>query len=211
MNANNSTRETVVLVHGIWMVGVEMKLLYRRMRLAGYNVRQFRYPSVCGRLEDNIEALHRFVDQTPGETVHLVCHSLGGLLMHQFLQQYPQSRPGRVIALGSPFNGSWTAQRVSRLGLDRWIIGETLPSLLARGKIGWNFERDCGVIAGTYPLGVGNLFGGIPSPNDGTVTVEETKLEGVTQHLCAPVNHFGLLVSRPVFGHMNRFLREGKF
>lgn len=207
----NERRETVILVHGIWMLGVEMKLLARRLREAGYYVRQFRYRSVRGHAEENVEALRRFVESSEGETVHFVCHSLGGLLTHELFARYPQSRPGRIVALGSPFNGSWTAQRIKQLGLSRPILGRTLLPLLARGKLSWSGERPLGVIAGTYPLGIGQMLGSMPGPNDGTVTVVETELEGATEHLTARVNHFGLLVSRPVFGRIIRFLRQGQF
>lgn len=206
-----SAQETVVLVHGIWMLGVEMKLLARRLREAGYRVRQFRYPSVRGGTEENLAALRAFVDASEGETVHLIGHSLGGLLAHELLQRYPQSRPGRVVALGSPFNGSWTAERIQRLGLSKPILGRTLLPLLQRGQPKWTGECSFGVIAGTYPLGIGQVLGAMPGPNDGTVTLEETRLAGATEHVVAHVNHFGLLVSRPVFGRMVRFLRGGRF
>lgn len=202
-------RETVVLVHGIWMLGVEMKLLARRLRQAGYTVRQFRYPSVRGHVEPNVEALRRYVEESEGDRVHFVAHSLGGLLTHELFSRYPQQRPGQIVALGTPFNGSWTAQRIERLGLRRPILGNTLLPLLARGKPRWNGESPLAVIAGTYPLGVGQVLGRMPGPNDGTVTLEETFLEGATLHTSAPVNHFGLLVSRPVFNRIVGFLRAG--
>lgn len=206
-----SRQETVVLVHGIWMLGVEMKWLARRLREAGYRVRQFRYPSVRGGTEQNLAALRAYVEASEGETIHFVCHSLGGLLTHELLQRTPQARPGHVVTLGSPFNGSWTAQRIQQLGLERPILGKTLLPLLRRGQPSWQGERPFGVIAGTYPLGIGQVLGSMPGPNDGTVTLEETRLVGATEHAVAHVNHFGLLVSRPVFGRIVRFLRHGKF
>lgn len=204
-------RETVILVHGIWMLGLEMKLLARRLRLAGYHVRQFRYPSIVGTMEQNVGALRRFVRESEGETTHFVCHSMGGLLTHRLFEECPDQRPGHVIALGTPFNGSWTAERLQRLGLEKMTLGRTLLPLLAQRPVRWTASRPLGIIAGTYPLGVGGLLGAIPGPHDGTVTVGETELEGASEHRCAGVNHFGLLVSRPVFGQITRFLRAGRF
>lgn len=204
-------RETVVLVHGIWMLGLEMKLLARRLRLAGYRVRQFRYPSIVGTAEENVESLRQFAVASEGETVHFVCHSMGGLLTHELFAKYPEQRPGRILAMGTPFNGSWTAERLCQLRLERATLGKTLLPLLERRPARWMADRELGIMAGTYPLGIGAVLGTMPGPNDGTVSVAETELPGAIEHRCEHVNHFGLLVSRGVFGRVTRFLRTGRF
>jgi pimeloyl-ACP methyl ester carboxylesterase len=203
--------QTVVLVHGIWMTGLEMSWLARQLRKAGYDVRRFSYPSIRGELRDNVERLKRFVDSLSGDRVHFVCHSMGGLLVHEFFRQYPEQRPGRIVALGTPFNGSWTARRVRELRLPRWTLGKTLLSLLSRENVNWDGSCSLGIIAGTYSLGIGTVLGKIPSGSDGTVTVEETKLSGATAHITAPLNHFGLLISPAVFRQVDCFLRQGHF
>lgn len=211
MAESSGAGETVILVHGIWMIGWEMKVLARRLRGEGYHVRQFRYRSVRGTVEENIEALRQFVEETPGATIHFVGHSMGGILTLDFLLRYSPARPGRVVAVAAPFGGSWTAERVRHLGLERWCLGRTLMPLLAAGRKRGTGGREVGVIAGTYPLGIGSLLGGMPGANDGTVLVSETELDGAAASVLFHANHFWLLVSRPAFGSIVRFLRAGKF
>ncbi len=59
----------------------------------------------------------------------------------------------------------------------------------------WTQARELGVIAGTRPVGLGRFFAGFDEPNDGTVAVRETRIEGATDHLVLPVSHLGMLLS----------------
>ncbi|HEX7519623.1 MAG TPA: alpha/beta fold hydrolase, partial [Candidatus Deferrimicrobium sp.] len=97
--------ETVVLVHGLWMTGKEMRVLGGRLEESGFRVRYFRYRSWRGGLAQAADALREFVEATEGERVHLVGHSLGGVVIAKLLEEGPLSRPGRVAMLGSPMGG----------------------------------------------------------------------------------------------------------
>src|SRR5512140_3087297 len=88
--------EAVVLVHGLWMTGREMRVLGGRLEEAGFRVRYFRYRSWRGGLARAGSALRGFVGAEEGERVRLAGHSLGGVVIAKMLEEAPLSRPGRV-------------------------------------------------------------------------------------------------------------------
>ncbi|MCW8919756.1 MAG: alpha/beta hydrolase [Gammaproteobacteria bacterium] len=203
--------ETIVLVHGLWMNGLEMRWLRRRLQARGYRLYQFHYHTVGRDLAENAACLNRYLaGQVAGETVHLVAHSLGGLVVRRLLHDFPAQRPGRVVTLGTPHQGSYVAGRASRSGLLRRLLGMSLPALL--GEVPpWRAERELGSIAGTLSIGAGWLFRGLPRPNDGTVAVVETLLAGQRDHLLLHASHVALLFSRAAALEVDYFLRHGVF
>ena len=207
-----SSLTTVVLVPGLWMRGVSMAVLRRRLYAGGYAVNAFDYPSVRGSLEANAAALATFIDGVPGDVVHLVGHSLGGVLIRTMLERGVPARLGRVVCLGSPLRGSGTAARLARLPGGRWIVGRTLAEHNARGGFAsWSTAIEAGSIAGRMPFGVGRLLGPFPEPNDGTVAVAETLLTGLRDHVVLPVSHVVLLWSTQVAEQLEHFLAHGCF
>jgi pimeloyl-ACP methyl ester carboxylesterase len=203
---------TVVTVHGLWMHGGSMVVLGRRLRACGFAVRPFSYASVTGSLAANAATLAAFLDGVPADTIHLVGHSLGGVLIREMLERAVPSRLGRVVLLGSPLRGSRIAARVARLPGGRRFIGDSIRELNARGGVAaWPSAVEAGAIAGNLPLGIGRLLGGFGEPNDGTVAVAETRLEGLRDHVVLPVSHFALLWSTAVAEQTERFLVHGRF
>jgi pimeloyl-ACP methyl ester carboxylesterase len=202
---------TVVLVHGAIVNGWEMAMLRRRLRGAGYVTRQFYYDSRRAGLEENTERLRKFVADAPGETLHLVGHSMGGVLMRRLFEQTPDPRPGRLVAIGSPFLDCWVGRRYFQHVGPRWIGKTVHDHLEAERDPVWRGARELGVLAGTFPLGVGSLLPGLPRPSDGVVLLEETRLGGVAGHVTHRLNHFGMLASRRCAAEIARFLATGAF
>ena len=200
-----------MLVHGLWMNGLEMLLLRRRLQKRGYRVYQFRYRTVGRDLKENAERLNNYLNKyVAGETVHWVAHSLGGLVVRRLLADFPGQRPGRVVTLGSPHQGSYVAHRASRSGLLRRLLGSSLPALL--GELPrWDGQRELGSLAGTLSMGVGWIFRGLPRPNDGTVALVETRLEGLSDHLALHLSHFSMLLSSDTAFQVDHFLQHGRF
>lgn len=209
----SDSRPAVVLVHGLWMRGAEFTALRLRLARAGYATHVFHYRSVRRGLAENAAALAQFVERVPSSTVHLVGHSLGGVLILTALSMRALPRTGRVVCMGSPLTGSGTAAAVERFRLGRHAIGRSMQELLTRGGVGaWRGSVEVGVIAGDFPLGVGSFVRALAGrPNDGTVGVDETRLAGAADHIVLPVSHFSMLWSAEVGRQVVCFLRTGRF
>ncbi|MBI2992864.1 MAG: alpha/beta fold hydrolase [Gammaproteobacteria bacterium] len=204
-------KESVVLVHGLWFNGLDMSLLRLRLNRAGYNARQFSYPSVRSSPLMNAMALNAFMRRLNSDTVHLVGHSLGGIIIRHLLQEYPDQRPGRVVTLGTPHHSSSAARTLSHWLPGRIVLGKSVHDGLLGGAPRWPAQRELGCIAGTLRLGMGTIVPGIPRPSDGTVAVEETQLSEMRDHIALPVSHFGMLLSSRVAKEVVHFLRHGRF
>ena len=188
-----------------------MALLRWHLRRCGFRTVQFHYPSIRESVRDNAARLQRFVQRLPGEELHFVGHSLGGLVVRRLYHDFPRQRPGRVVTLGTPHTGSLAAHRLVRTRIGRWLLGRAGDDGLLGGLPSWEAPCELGVIAGNLPLGGGWVVGGLPRPHDGTVSVESTRLPGMTDHLVLHVSHMGLLVSPDVARHTCCFLRRGRF
>lgn len=208
--------QDVICIHGLWMPGLEMSLLRRRLRRHGYRVRQFTYKSVTRGLDAAIERLRGFIDERTngesGRSVHLVAHSLGGVLSLQMLRRFPDAPVTRVVCLGSPLVDSRPARQFLKYDWGRAIVGPALTESVIENPLGeWTGSQEVGVIAGTQPFGSARFIMRLDEPNDGVVSVAETRLPGITDHIELPVTHAGLLLSRRVDSLTAEFLREGRF
>lgn len=196
-------RDTVVLVHGLWGTDLGLRHLGRRLERAGLGVRYYRYPSWRGRLEDIARGLRDLVDRSEGERVHLLGHSLGGIVIAKMLASSPPPRAGKVALLGSPIRGSTAVTAISRKPTGRWILGPAALEGIVEDLPPAPAGREVLVVAGTLPLGIGLLFG-IPRPHDGWIQVSETSVEGARM-LRSKAWHFGLLLSPEVAGTVCAF------
>jgi len=208
---NPSAPDTVVLVHGIWMTSLELLLLERRLRRCGFRTLRFRYRSLRRPVRHNATELARRVRALPAGRIHLVAHSLGGLVILQALQDEPGLVTGRVVLLGSPVGGSAVARRVVRHRTLRWLIGRAADRGLLGDGPRWHGWQSLGLIAGRRSFGIGRLLGGLSGENDGVVNLEETRIEGVRDSLVVNATHVGLLVSRQVAAQVCAFLKRGRF
>jgi pimeloyl-ACP methyl ester carboxylesterase len=203
----------VVYVHGLWLKGHEAAWLRRRLaRDLGAETHAFSYRSVSADSAANALQLARFLAQIPADTLHLIGHSLGGLVILKLFEIAPPTAMGRIVLMGSPVCGSRTAQRLAELPYGKKILGLTVDDELLRPRPRrWQAARDLGIIAGDVGLGMGRLIGRFAEPNDGTVAVSETYLEGAQDHWVGRVSHSGMLFSAAVAQQAGAFLRGGRF
>jgi hypothetical protein len=217
-------RTVVVYVHGLWLRGGESFLLRRRLsRALNAESLVFPYASVGAGVADNAVALGGYLQTIKTDTLHLVAHSMGGLVILKLfeLSLVPQGPlagvaqglpPGRIVLAGSPVKGSRSAQRLARLPLGRALLGLSGSDLLLTpGEPRWQGGRDLGVIAGDLALGLGRLLGRMAAPNDGTVWLDETDLPGAADQLRVRVSHSGMVFSAEVAGQVAAFLKNGHF
>jgi pimeloyl-ACP methyl ester carboxylesterase len=205
----------VVYVHGLWLTGFEGGLLRKRLaRDLDAETMAFSYRSVIRNLGANAQALAKFLQTVRADRLHLVGHSLGGLVILKLFEQGAGASlpPGRIVLLGSPLRGSRTAQNVARLPFGKIILGRGVTEeLLGTVERRWSEPRELGVIAGNLSVGLGRLVGAHGAASDGTVFVEETKLAGATEHLVLKVSHTGLPFSSQVARRACSFLKSGRF
>jgi pimeloyl-ACP methyl ester carboxylesterase len=203
----------VVYVHGLWMTGAESLWLRRNLaRERGYELRVFRYASVRAAPAQILAALRDTIAAVQAPRVHLLGHSLGGLMILRCLERYPMAQPGRVVFLGTPAAGSRAARHLGRSRLGRRLLGAaSVEELLVERAQRWQLGRELGIIAGTMPLGFGRLLLKFDEDNDGTVAVSETRMHGAAGFLPLPVTHSGMLWSARVARETGSFLEYGSF
>ncbi len=196
---------TVALLHGVWMPRATMAWLAARLRAAGFSTELVGYPSVFGTGEPAFDA----VAERLRDADAVVAHSLGGLMTMEALRHAPELSIRRVVCLGSPLAGSAVAMQLGKHRLTRPVLGRSLD-LLMRGT-GTVETVATGMIAGVTPRGAGRWIARLPMPQDGTVSVAETQVPGLADHLQMPVTHTRLVYSAKVAQQTAHFLRHGRF
>lgn len=203
----------VVYVHGLWLPGEEALLLKHRLAQEfSLTLHWFRYFGASESMADITARLSDFVRELAAPEVHLVGHSLGGLVIYRFLERFPEQPPGRVVFLGVPCVGSRAAERAAAFTPVAHLMGPSVAEeLLTVHQRHWAHARALGIVAGNQPLGLGQFFAHFDEDNDGTVAVSETRLPGATDHIVLPVSHLGMLLAERVAHETGLFLTQGRF
>ena len=208
----------VVLLHGIGGFALLLKSMELSLEKQGYFVANVTYPS----LADPIESLAAgAVEEGLGKCaaqglsrIHFVTHSMGGILVRQYLSQKPIGGLERVVMLAPPNQGSRFADYVGDSPLGKVYEPDALAQLgTGEASVPRRLEApdfELGVIAGTRNLR--KLIPGAPSePSDGVVTIEETKAPGMKDFLLAPATHTTIVWNAEVQRQTAHFLRNGRF
>jgi len=195
------------------MPGHESALLRRRLAAErGLHLSVFHYDSVHEGMAQIATRLHALLEPIEAPQVHLLGHSLGGLVIMRCLERYPMAQPGRVVFLGTPVAGSRAARLLARSELGRRLLGAaSAEELLLEHTRRWQCGRELGIIAGTRPWGFGRLLLKFDEDNDGTVALSETRLAGAAGFLPLPVTHSSMLWSARVARETGSFLEYGGF
>jgi len=208
----------VVLLHGISRTSRSFRRMQTTAEAAGFATLNVGYDSrhkpLQALAEDIHPAIERFVDRTEG-SVHFVGHSMGGLLARVYVGRYRPKRLGRVVMLGTPNGGSEIADHLKDfLPYRAWFgpAGQQLGTIrdAALGVILPPIDYPVGIIAGNrsvYPIS--SVF--LPKPHDGRVSVENTKLEGMIDHIVIAASHPWLPRNALAIEQTIAFLRGGRF
>ncbi len=164
--------------------------------------------------EDIHPPLDRFAQNLTGP-VHFVCHSMGGLLARVYLARHRPVRLGRVVMLGTPNGGSEIADRLKNLAAYRAYFGPAGQQLVTRRDAATSallptIDYEAGIIAGNrsvYPI----TSMGLPRPHDGRVSVANTRLDGMADHIVIRTSHPWLVRNTDAIAQTIAFLRDGKF
>ncbi len=212
----NNRPQYVVLLHGLARTKRSFKRLENSLIEHGYQVVNVGYPSTKMPIEQLADeaiskALARCQD---AKQIHFVTHSMGGILLRQYLKQHTMESLARVVMLGPPNHGSEVVDVLKNVVGFKFING---PAGLQLGTDSHSLVKqlgpatfELGVIAGTRSVNL-LLSTLLPRPNDGKVSVESTRLEGMSQHLQLPVTHSFMMQNRQVITHVLHFLKHGSF
>ena len=204
----------VVLVHGLWMNGLAMLPLAWRLQRCGFRVTRHAYKSVSRGLSENAQLLARTCKVNGASTndpLHLVGHSLGGLVIMAMLRQHAYIPVRRVVLLGTPYASSAAAHGLGRFSWGSGVLGHTLRDWLQQPRPQVPEGIELGVIAGDVSLGLGRLFVKLPGSNDGVVKLDETRVPGAADSVVLHTSHSAMLVSQAVASATCTFLKGGRF
>jgi pimeloyl-ACP methyl ester carboxylesterase len=197
-------------VHGLWYRSWSLAGLKKRLRAAGHTVHAFSYPTLARTPARNATDLADFCLSHCSGTIHLVGHSLGGLIITAMMNSKMIPPIGRVVFLGTPLYGSLVAQRLVANPLGKWLLGQS-GKVLSEGVELSPGTVEFGMIAGSLPRGLGRITGPLELPNDGTVSVAETVSEQLADRIELKTSHTGLLFSREAAHQAAIFLKSGRF
>ena len=200
----------ILLIHGLWNRGWSMAAVAKRLRARGHSVMVFSYATRSDGLDGHADELHRFISKAaPGE-LHLVGHSMGGLVILNMLSRFDDLPPGRVVLMGTPVRGSRVVKRLENLPGQKLMFGKAAEDLL-KGFRQLPANRQTGMIRGTRAMGLGRVVGKHDEPNDGSVGVSETQLEGLADSIELAVAHSEMLLSSEVVDQVEQFVLNGRF
>ena len=214
----NAAQEGVVLLHGISRTALSFRKMQLTLERCGYATLNIDYPSRRATLEALAENIHPAVElfvNGLGGPVHFVGHSMGGLLTRVYLARYRPVQLGRVVMLGTPNGGSEIADRLKHISAYRAFFGPAGQQLGTQRDSAIEalfppVDYPVGIIAGDRSIDpIASAF--LPKPHDGRVSVANTRLDGMTDHVVIATAHPWLMRNSVAIEQTVAFLKDGKF
>jgi len=211
--------ECVILLHGLARTSLSMQSMERMLEGHGFSAANVDYPSRDHTIEVLApmaieKGLQQCSEYSGITTIHFVTHSLGGILVRQYLANNAIANLGRVVMLAPPNQGSIAVDELVRIPGFDWLNGpagyqlgqgpESVPLRLGAPQF------EFAVIAGDRSIDP-ITSAVLPNPDDGRVSVSDTKLEGMRDFVVVPVSHALIMQNRRVFRLVRDFLTHGSF
>ncbi len=211
--------ECVILLHGLVRTSNSMNKIERALAKEGYDVINIAYPSRKATIEELAQQAVpegiAYCRSNDASSINFVSHSLGGILIREYLSHGDVPELARVVMLAPPNQGTEIAE-----GFFAKLPGFNLLNGPAGRQLGTSEESvprklgpvsfELGVIAGTRstnPL----LSAFLPDKDDGKVTVLNTRIEGMCGFVVMPVTHSLMMRNKKVINQVKSFLKAGRF
>jgi pimeloyl-ACP methyl ester carboxylesterase len=210
--------EHVILLHGLCRSNRSMVAMADALHVAGYVVHNVNYPSRTAPIEElatlAIAPAVAACQATGATRIHFVTHSLGGILVRQYLNTHALPAFGRVVMLGPPNQGSEVVDVLSAWWLFKIINGPAGQQLGTAANSVPNrlgpVHYPVGVIAGRRSINwINSRF--IPGADDGKVSVARSKVDGMAGHRVLACSHPFLPRDRQAIRETIHFLAQGRF
>lgn len=208
-------RRVVVLQHGLWRTSAALGRLARTLAAHGYEVHNPGYPSTAGRVEEFSERLARYVDRIyaagPVAELSFVGHSLGGVVIEDYLRRPDAHAPTHCVYLGTPHRGAILADLRKHWWLFRFAMGTGAALQLSPGDPLFEKPIPYADRSGTVVGDLGDGNASIPGHDDGTVGVAEATFAGVADSVTLPVGHTRIVLIEAPITAVLEFLCHGRF
>lgn len=216
----DGVRRLVVLQHGLWRSAGSLWKLERALQAHGYEVLNVSYPSTeasiaehAARLRPQVLAAWQALGPGPKE-LHLVGHSMGGLVLRALAQGEGMPAPTTMVTLGTPHGGAVLVELRRDLWLFRLLMGSRAALEMAPRAPFLAGLRPPAFPLGTIVGGRGDQRGwhdAIPGDDDGTVAVAEAGLQGAADSIRVPVGHTRISFDDRAILQVLAFLKERRF
>ena len=208
----------VILLHGLGRTPMSMSTMAHRLETDGYWVMNIAYPSTDATIEvltrDYLTPAVESCYQADCRVLHMVSHSLGGILIRQYLQTHTLPAGSRIVMLSPPNQGSEIADYLKSYSVYHWVTGPAGQQLGTQSDSVPNqleaVGAPIGVITGSESW---NPFFSylIPGPDDGKVAVAHARLAEMADFLVVPASHTFIMDDDEVIAQTLYFLRNGHF
>ena len=210
------SKDCIVLLHGLARSADSMEELEEKLAASHYRVVNQGYDSRSATVEQLSLATIPKAIKACGTTdkIHFVTHSMGGIIARYYLSQHTIPNLGRVVMLGPPNKGSEVVDKMGEFsgfefmngpaGLQLGTGTASIPSAIGPAKF------DLGIIAGNKSINL-ILSSQIPGPDDGKVSIESTKLDGMKDHIVMSTTHTFMMDNNKVIAQVLYYLEHGEF
>ncbi|MDD1780855.1 alpha/beta hydrolase [Enterovibrio sp. ZSDZ35] len=194
----------IILLHGLYMHGIAMQPLCGRLEDAGHRVLNLSYNTVSPDLSSLFSDIDDFID---GEETAIVAHSMGGVITRTYLENGSEMSAfvTKVVTLGTPHKGSQVAAFFKNVGIGDFMFQDSSKYLLPENEPTWPKGSELYSIAGDLSIGPATVLNH-GEPSDGTVLLEETKINGMFSHEVFPLTHTALIFAKRISERIEEIL-----
>lgn len=213
------TQARVLLIHGHYGHPWQMRQIARYLK-PHFKVKSIFYSSLLANKAQVAAKIYAQYCQDSSTELHLVAHSLGGIIALELLANYADLPAGKLVLIATPYHSSKLAanlaQSFSALPLlVHLLLGKDCAKSLLAPAVWQDVlpqnKRPLLTIAGTKGFGIGSFLNKMDDTqaHDGSVYVAETIIKEATEQQFVQAAHSTVLFKEQTAQMVSRFLRFG--